>query len=221
MAEQINNISNPSPEDLRLDYQQTCEQFRLLADIRFKLLAFVPILAGAAITLLSSDKVAKDSALVVGILGFFVTVGIIIYDLRNSQFYSSAIARARFLEAELHLPKYHLPRIGYGGIFTERPGRPHFKLFPKVQKLTQNQFENDKSLTKITLWHDRGLALVYSASLGGWIFIIINSASLLLGLDNIKISGITSLSVIISVPLAIIGSILTFKTYIKISNSLD
>ena len=38
---------------LQFDYQQTVDQFKMLADIRFKLLAFVPTRAGAAIALLT------------------------------------------------------------------------------------------------------------------------------------------------------------------------
>ena len=38
---------------IKLDYEQTCQQIRAFTDIRFKLLAFVPTLTGAAVALLS------------------------------------------------------------------------------------------------------------------------------------------------------------------------
>jgi hypothetical protein len=213
-------MSNPSPEDLRLDYQQTCEQFKLLADIRFKLIAFVPTLTGAAISLLSSDKVSKESAFVVGILGLFVTVGIIIYDLRNSQFYGNVIARAKFLEAKLYLPNHHNNNREYGGIFLESPSPDTIKLFPKITIIDEEKNKNG-AVIKIKLLHDRGLALVYSASFGGWFFIIINSALLFLGLDKLTIFGIESLNVfIISVPIAIFISSRIYGAYIKIGELL-
>lgn len=45
---------NFAMENLRLDYQ-TVQQFTVLADIRFKLLAFVPTVTGAAFGLLKDS----------------------------------------------------------------------------------------------------------------------------------------------------------------------
>jgi hypothetical protein len=42
---------------LKVDYEQTLATYRMLADIRFKLLAFVPTISGAVIALLSSKTV--------------------------------------------------------------------------------------------------------------------------------------------------------------------
>lgn len=139
-------------EKLKMDYEHTLQQFAMLADIRFKLLAFVPTLAGAAIVFLGT-KAAPETALAVGLLGFIVTIGITFYDIRNTQFYDAIVHRARWLEALLDLP---ICTEGQptGGLFRERP-RPSLRF-----------------LGKFLVWHDRGLAMVYGAALGGWALII-------------------------------------------------
>ncbi len=150
--------SPPVPDNgeyakLRLDYEQAISQFTMLADIRFKLLAFVPTVSGVAIA--TFDK-TKDAEVVVsvGVLGFIVTLGIVFYDLRNTQFYDAAVHRAKWLEVLLCQPVLTKDRY-LGGLFNERPG-------------------HNKLLGLIPIWHDKGLALVYSASLGGWVYLILS-----------------------------------------------
>ena len=69
-------------EALRLDYEQTTELMRTLTDIRFKLLAFVPTIAGAAVGFMGSGQSAAD-LLAVGFLGLAATFGVLLYELRN------------------------------------------------------------------------------------------------------------------------------------------
>ena len=47
--------ANEQNDYTRLDYEQTLQTYRMLADIRFKLLAFIPVVSGIAITFLTSD----------------------------------------------------------------------------------------------------------------------------------------------------------------------
>ena len=164
--------SNPDYEALQLDYEQTTELFRMLADIRFKLLAFVPTLTGVAVSLLTGDKVGKGTALAVGILGFIVTLGIILYELRNSLFYDLSISRASRLERQLKLSRFTKLHEGInkpGGIFTERP---------PTKKGGEQDALSQKFWGVIPIKHDIGLSLVYAASLGGWTFIVINTLPL-------------------------------------------
>ena len=171
------------PEDkLRLDYEQTNEQIRTLTDIRFKLLAFVPTLTGAAVALLTKST-NSATALAVGLLGLFVTLGIVFYERRNTVIYRAAIRRARHLEDTLNLPR-STDGEGKGGLFNETPGPP--VLFEKSRLF--------KMLTQapgLEVWHERGLALVYGTALGGWVYVIVYSLLTLLGLQK---SGIVSLA---------------------------
>ncbi len=136
--------------NLLADYEQTNQQIRMLADIRFKLLALVPTLTAAA-ALLTTATVAHGTVLAVGILGFITVFARAMYDLRNSQIYDACIGRARQLEKQLHMPSFRGNR--YGGLYSERP-------------------RHTISLFEIAVWHDRALAFIYGAALGGWFYII-------------------------------------------------
>ncbi|MFC1823129.1 hypothetical protein ACFL9T_10600 [Thermodesulfobacteriota bacterium] len=127
-------------------YEQICNSYRQLTDVRFKLLAFVPAISGAAIAIISKDLSAFQTSpvprLIVAILGFLVTLGIVFYDQRNSQLYNALVRRGKKLEEELCI----------SSTFSQRQPRS-LKLFGLV-----------------TIWHDRGLALIYGSVLGAWIF---------------------------------------------------
>src|SRR5436305_2064408 len=92
-----------SGERLRLDYEQTTELVRTLLDVRFKLLAFVPTIAGAAVALVGTGKPTGAELLGVGILGLLSTFGVLIYELRNTQVYNATVSHARALERLLGL----------------------------------------------------------------------------------------------------------------------
>jgi hypothetical protein len=146
----MNQQANEQNDYTRLAYEQSLQTYRMLADIRFKLLAIIPVVSGAAITFLTSDrKTISDNpqmALVVGLLGFFVTLGVAFYDQRNSRLHDAAISYARDLEESLPPPSYgegHLNETRY-------PGRQ--RLFGIVE-----------------IWHDRALALIYGSVLGAWL----------------------------------------------------
>ena len=138
-------------ELLRLDYDHTLDQLRTLTDVRFKLLALVPTVSGTAIGLLGRPRSAAE-LLGVGLLGLCATLGIVFYELRNTQLYDYAARRARAVERELQLAPA-LGGQGAGGLYSERPDRSIHVL----------GFE---------LGHDRGLALVYGAALAGWSYLV-------------------------------------------------
>ena len=148
--------SDPDPL-LKLDYEQVHNTFRLLTDIRFKLLALLPTVTGVAIALLTKDGAGASASvmLLIGLFGFGVTLGLIIYDLRNSQLYNAVLHRGKYLELRLRFPPHHELNTGEetGGMFRQRlPSHGSF-LFLEIQ-------------------HDRGLSVVYGTVLGGWMFLI-------------------------------------------------
>ncbi|TML88462.1 MAG: hypothetical protein E6G08_07860 [Actinobacteria bacterium] len=143
----------------RLDYDKTTELLRTLLDVRFKLLAFVPTISGAAVAFVGHG--AKPAQLLsVGVLGLVATLGVLFYEVRNSQLYEYALRRAAELERRLGL-----------GLFAERPG------------LSVRPFGIAAA------GHHRGIALVYGAALGGWAYLVAWGGLRELGVGNPRGAG--------------------------------
>jgi len=99
--------SNPGDRELLIElYEQTCSTWRMLVDVRFKLLALVPTASLLSLaTLTGSNEPSKIYMPQVGplfaVLGLIVTVGLLIYDRRNSELHDDLISRGRKIESEL------------------------------------------------------------------------------------------------------------------------
>ncbi len=144
-------------EKNRIDYEQTIAYFHVLHDIRFKLLALQPVVSGTALVLI--PRIPNISAgLGLACLGAIVTIGLTIYDQRNTQIYDRMFRRAQFLEKKHNLPPIPLlSKKPTGGAFTDRPKRRYlFGIIPII-------------------WHDLGLSLVYGVSFGAWTYLIIGA----------------------------------------------
>ena len=137
---------------LRLDYEQTTQYLRTLIDVRFRLLAFVPTVTGVAVAVIGKPRPAAE-LLGVGVLGLLATLGIFVYELRNTQISGTLIRRAAELERQLQLPS-SLGSQGSGGLYTERPGI------------------SIQLLGFLPISHGLGLALVYSAAIAGWSYLV-------------------------------------------------
>ena len=144
---------------LRLDYDQTTGLIRTLTDVRFKLLAFVPTITGAAVALVGRGHSAAE-LLSVGSLGLIATVGVVIYELRNTQLHDYAVHRAKELEQQLGI-----------GLYREEPSG-ELTVFGVV-----------------TAAHDRGLALVYSVAIAGWSYLVAWGALHAAGAGNAQVIG--------------------------------
>jgi hypothetical protein len=131
---------------LDLDYGQTLATWRMLVDLRFRLLAFVPAIAGVLVALAGRSPSATSA--VVAVLGLTALFGIIMYDLRNTQFHDAAIHRAKELEKALTLFRLSDKGRTGGGLMNERP-RERYRL------------------AGVRVWHDRALFVVYAASAAG------------------------------------------------------
>ena len=137
---------------LRLDYEQTTQLLRTLIDVRFRLLAFVPTISGVAVAFVGRPRPAAE-LLGVGILGLLATAGIFVYELRNTQISGVLIPRATELETRLQLPS-ETKGSDDGGLYAERPGI------------------SVTLLGVLPISHGLGLALVYSAAIAGWTYLV-------------------------------------------------
>jgi hypothetical protein len=154
---------------LRLDYDRTTELAQSLLDTRFKLLALVPTIAGTAVGLIGAPRPAVE-LLGIGVLGLVATVGILLYELRNSEILEALLHHAQALERVLGLqtgPNVHGPE----GLLSLPAG-------------TRGRF-----LGVLTAGHERALALVYGAALGGWSYLVAWGVLLSFGLSNAQDAG--------------------------------
>jgi len=122
-------------------YQQTCQSWRHLVDVRFKLLALVPSVALASLGLALATDGRHDAVpallrLLFCAIGLASTVGLWLYDARNSELHNELISRARKIEEELDL---------HTGAFLGRPA-------PRSDWVK----------------HDRATTLIYGAAFVAW-----------------------------------------------------
>ena len=165
-----NQTANPSgySEGWKAEYEQINNNFRMLAEIRFKLLALVPTVGGAAIYLLTKITVGASGPAVgnpptmlppgagsdyatvgfLSVLGFLATLGITFYDQRNSELYGLLVTRGGELEEMLNPPMNNFKG--------RRPAGRHLLGFMRMK-------------------HDTGLALIYAPVLGAWFFPLVDA----------------------------------------------
>ena len=137
-------MSDDRREALFKEYGEVSSTFRLLTDIRFKLLAFLPI-ATAAAAALKGDSLSIQS-LVLSLFGFVITIGLITYNARNDQLYDELVGRAASIERSLGLPD---------GAFAQRP-RPWLTI-----RFLKRSWKVD---------HRTGISAIYAASIALWLF---------------------------------------------------
>jgi hypothetical protein len=154
---------------LRLDYEQTTQLLRTLIDVRFRLLAFVPTISGVAVAFVGRPRPAAE-LLGVGLLGLLATIGIFVYELRNTQISGVLIPRATELEKRLQLPS-ETKGADDGGLYAERPGI-------SVQLLGF-----------LPVSHGLGLAFVYSAAIAGWSYLVAWGGLLALEVPEAQATG--------------------------------
>src|SRR3990172_1171906 len=97
-------------EALLKEYGEVSSNFRLLTDIQFKLLAFLPIATAAAAVFKGGSSGIVSFTLF--LFGLVATIGLVTYNARNDQLYDELVGRAASIERSLGLPD---------GAFANRP----------------------------------------------------------------------------------------------------
>jgi hypothetical protein len=141
-------------EALRVEYGEVCNNFRMLTDIRFRLLAFLPIASAAAVVAAlvaaMNKNVPPEIGLAVGfalsLFGLVATIGLATYNARNDQLYNELVGRAAAIERSLNLPD---------GAFANRPGTWQRVALPGIE-------------WKID--HKTAVRTIYGASITLWLF---------------------------------------------------
>lgn len=145
--------STPTADDkelLKTLYGEINANYRNLADIRFKLLAFTPAVS-VLVWVELMDKIKPENlmqaiaGLLISTFALRIILGIRVYDSRNDELYNDLISRGRKIEDELSICT---------AIFRGRL-QPN-----KRDKLFSNEIN-----------HGRGLSLIYGSVIIGWIVI--------------------------------------------------
>jgi hypothetical protein len=135
-------------EALLREYAEVSNTFRMLTDIRFKLLAFLPVAAAAAAAVVAGRE-PEASTLAFAMFGLVATIGLVTYNTRNDQLYDTLVARAAAIERALGLPD---------GAFANRP-RPWLRF------------------GAWTVDHRTAVASIYYASAALWLFGVLDTAA--------------------------------------------
>ncbi|GJL61210.1 MAG: hypothetical protein NPIRA03_40670 [Nitrospirales bacterium] len=131
-------------EALLKEYGEVSSSFRLLTDIRFKLLAFLPIATAAAVGFKGDSTGIVSFTL--SLFGLVATIGLVTYNARNDQLYDELVGRAASIERSLGLPD---------GAFANRP-RPWLTF-----RISGVSWGVD---------HRTGVGTIYAASIALWLF---------------------------------------------------
>lgn len=138
----------------KLDYEKTLQYISQLTEIRFKLLSLLPVVTGVALSFIKPEQ-SPSTGLFIGVFGFSVTFGLVIYDQRNTAIYDEQVIRAKILEKKLLIP----PVLGDDIVGGPVGGRPCI----------------EQKLFGISMWHKEGLAIIYTSVLAAWSYLISQS----------------------------------------------
>jgi hypothetical protein len=129
-------------EALLKEYSEVGSNFRLLTDIRFKLLALLPIAAAAAAALKGDALGIQGFGL--SLFGLVATLGLATYNERNNQLYNELVGRAASIERSLGLTD---------GYFANRP---------------RSWLDVPLGIFRWSVDHGTGVSTIYGASVALW-----------------------------------------------------
>jgi len=179
-------------EALLKEYGEVGSTFRLLTDIRFKLLALLPIAAAAAAAFKGDSLGLGGFAF--SLFGLVATLGLATYNARNDQLYDELVGRAASIERSLGLPD---------GAFANRP-RPWLDI-----PLGGLRWSID---------HRTGVATIYAASVALWAYgalaptmDLARRVYLFLGLPGVEVTDsalvVNTIAFILAICLTLLGTI--------------
>jgi hypothetical protein len=144
---------------LLAEYAEVNSNFRMLTEIRFKLLAFLPLAAAASAAAIAATRSSASSGavdariLALSLFGLAVTIGLATYNARNDQIYIWLVSRGAAIEREIGLPD---------GSFSHRPNA---------------WWEIRLGPLRWHVGHVSSVTAIYSASTSLWLFGCLLSAA--------------------------------------------
>lgn len=135
-------------ELLELDYKTTFDAWRQLVDIRFKLLALLPV---ASVVGVSQNLPAGACA-----AAFIFVIGLAVYEIRNTQIHD--VLGKRLIDLE--------PLLGEGDADGDRRGFGPFSTRPQASL---------HAFGVLRIWHNRSIGIVYGTSAAAWLWRFLTS----------------------------------------------
>ena len=182
-------------EALLKEYGEVAANFRALTDIRFRLLALLPIAAAAAAWLKGDVFGTGVAGITLSIFGLAATIGLVIYNARNDQLYDELAGRAASIERSLGIPD---------GAFANRP-----TAWLKIRVLG----------IPVDVNHGTGVAIIYGASVALWLAGLFapllesaRVAYLSLNLPHLVVASPTSWTRVTAIAFAVITTLLVTRS---------
>lgn len=95
-------LTDQQTENLRMAYRELCTSYRAIDDFRTKLLGFLPLATGTGIFLLVTDEAktrfVQEYSWTIGVFGFFITLGLFLFELYGIKKCTALICAGRQLE---------------------------------------------------------------------------------------------------------------------------
>jgi hypothetical protein len=150
----------PNGQNLRMAYQTLCTSYNAIDGIRGQLLGFLPLASSGIFVLLKENPGVQRP---IGLFGFFITLGLYIFEIYGARRCTHLIILGQDLEKQL----------GIEGQFKHRP-------------------QGLESLSKRGHPKKTGLALISEPMAAGIIYPAVGAAWLYLGLQSIENSSLAS-----------------------------
>src|SRR5690348_1544556 len=99
-------MSDQPNDDLKATYQQVCEGYRAIDEMRTKLLGLLPLATGAGILVLSGRSSTGPPAALsaaIGSFGILATLGLFSYELHSMKKCGALIDAGRLMEKRLNI----------------------------------------------------------------------------------------------------------------------
>jgi len=90
-------------ETLRMEYSEICKSYYNVREMQLKLLTLIPIASGTAASIVIKALADRAHTIMVGSLGFTLTLGLFLYSLRGTQHADKLSEQGSLLEEKLSL----------------------------------------------------------------------------------------------------------------------
>lgn len=153
----------PNGENLRAAYQALCSSYNAIDTFRGQLLGFLPLASGGIFVLLTNNPNSSLS-LSIGLFGFFITLGLYIFEIYGTRRCTHLIILGRHLEEQMQIE----------GQFSHRP-RGLQDLSKEQQYLIQKRFR-----LRALINEPMAAGIIYPTVGAAWLYLALQGKPMLM-----------------------------------------